>query len=48
MAAAQDRSIPTMRIDNPDELIFSMGVTSQEQGDLAGAERSFRQAAGRR
>jgi hypothetical protein len=36
MEAAQDRSIPTMRVNNPGELIFYMGVTSQEQGDLAG------------
>ena len=46
MGAAQDRGVPTMRVDDPDELAISLGLAQQQQGNLALAEETFRLIAG--
>jgi len=46
MGAAQERGIPTMRVDDPDELAISLGLAQQQQGNLAQAEETFRLIAG--
>ncbi|HJU01090.1 MAG TPA: tetratricopeptide repeat protein, partial [Actinomycetes bacterium] len=50
LGAAQQRGIPTMRVDDPEELAVSLGVAAYQNGDLARAEETFRTvaAAGRR
>ena len=43
---AQERGIPTMRVDDPDELAVSLGVAAYQKGDLARAEESLATVAG--
>jgi Flp pilus assembly protein TadD len=46
LGAAQERGIPTMRVDDPDEVAISLGVAAYQKGDLARAEEIFRTVAG--
>ena len=46
LGAAQERGIPTMRVDDPDEVAISLGVAAHQMGDLARAEEIFRTVAG--
>jgi Flp pilus assembly protein TadD len=45
LGAAQQRGIPTMRVDDPEELAVSLGVAAYQNGDLARAEETFRTVA---